>query len=155
MGDGDLKGQIIASRASSDKTLEEIGLSNFQLTERIINGEPCGIVSATLAAKKSISNVTLNFGISNHHGIVVCAWDGAKAGLLISELKTTKAYTVEMSFNKRLLPGKYYVSCIIHEVIGEVSKPHKLYQNFLSFEILGDESMTGIANLNMSVKLNN
>jgi ABC-type polysaccharide/polyol phosphate transport system ATPase subunit len=152
MGDTDLKGKVLA--ANGDTLSSNIVLEDFELVERTVDGESCGLLSATLQAKETIANVTINFGISNHHGIVVCAWDGARAGLVIPALKNSKKYTVEMVFRKRLLPGKYFVSCIVHELIGDVTKPLALYQNFLSFEILGDNSMSGIANLNISVRIN-
>ena len=58
---------------------------------------------------------------------------------------------VHMRFKKRLLPGRYFVSAIVNELVGDVAKPLALHQNVLSFEITGSDLMTGIADLGMSL----
>jgi len=151
MGDSDLKGKVL-KLASNKRSLDSAAvMKDFRLTERNIDGETFGVVSALLSVQKDIEHLSVNFGISNQHGIVVCAWDGARSVLKIPKLNSGDERNLEMIFSKRLLPGRYFISCIINELIGDVTKPQSIYQNFLSFEIVGSDVMSGIADLNMSL----
>ena len=153
MGDSDLTGKVLKI-ASNEESLENaVMLENFQLTERNIDGEAWGVIRAQLIAQRDIEKISINFGLSNQHGIVVCALDGAKSGMTILKLKSGEKRNVEMMFSKRLLPGRYFASSIAHELIGDVTKPQSIYQNFLSFEIAGGDEMSGIANLNMKIAI--
>ena len=153
MGDSDLTGKVLKVAANNNGLDNAAVLENFQLIERNIDGEALGVISAQLLAQRDIEQISINFGISNQHGIVVCAFDGAKSGMPILKLKSGEKRNVEMIFSKRLLPGRYFVSSIVHELIGDVTKPQSIYQNFLSFEIAGDNIMSGIANLNMKIAI--
>lgn len=153
MGDTELKGKVLNSSTKKTSLNDVVRLEKFRLAERSIDGALFGVISAELTAKTDTENLTVNFGISNQHGIVVCAWDGARAGMRIPQLKSEESREIEMTFRKRLLPGRYFVSCIIHELIGDVTKPQSIYQNFLSFEISGGDAMSGIADLEMDVTM--
>jgi hypothetical protein len=154
MGDTDFKGKVLKAASTSSALANEVVLENFSLSERFIDGRPFGVVAADLSVKRSMDNITLNFGISNHHGIVVCAFDGARGGFMIPRIQSEDKLRVEMVFRKHLLPGRYYISCLVHELIGDISRPQCLCQNIVTFEITGSDSMSGIANLNMSVRIN-
>jgi ABC-type polysaccharide/polyol phosphate transport system ATPase subunit len=153
MGDTKLKGKTLDSSPKNPGLDNNVTLERFRLSERQVAGESFGVLSADIVAKKEIDNISINFGISNQHGIVVCAWDGARAGMKIPRLKADEIRKVEMTFRKRLLPGRYFVSCIVHELIGDVARPQSIHQNFLSFEIIGGEVMSGIADLELSLAI--
>jgi ABC-type polysaccharide/polyol phosphate transport system ATPase subunit len=153
LGDSDLKGKSLGDPGEPTGLSNEVRLDKFKLTERKLNGETVGVIHAELFAFRDINHVTINFGIRNHQGIVVCAWDGSKGGLSIPVLREGERLPVELCFKKRLLPGRYFVSAIVHQLVGEVAKPLSLNQNFLSFDIVGDDSMSGIADLDMHVQL--
>ncbi|MDH4083362.1 MAG: ABC transporter ATP-binding protein [Nitrospira sp.] len=153
MGDTDLKGKVLKLVSDKSALDHDVVLEGFCLTERDVDGESFGVVQAQLAVRRGMEHISMNFGISNHHGIVVCAWDGARAGMIVRQLKAGDRHNVEMMFRKRLLPGRYFVSCIIHELVGDVTKPQSIYQNFLSFEISGSDVMSGIADLEMSIAM--
>lgn len=153
MGDTDLKGKVLKLAPDRSTLDHDVVLEGFRLTERDDGGDSFGVVNAQLAVRRDIEHISINFGISNHHGIVVCAWDGARAGKIVRQLRAGDRRNVEMTFSKRLLPGRYFVSCIIHELIGDVTKPQSIYQNFLSFEIGGSDVMSGIADLEMSIEM--
>jgi ABC-type polysaccharide/polyol phosphate transport system ATPase subunit len=150
MGDDDLQGRINKSRPST-KLRNEVTLEDIKLTEEDALDGPVGVVSATLQAHAAVENVTMNFGISSHHGIVICAVDGYKSGLVLPAMQPGQTHRIRMQFAKRLLPGRYFVSAIIHSLIGDVTKPLSLYQNFLSFDVGGDPRMTGLADLQMQI----
>lgn len=153
LGDADLKGKVLKLAPGRSTLDHDVVLEGFRLIERNIDGDTLGVVNAQLAVRRDIEHISINFGISNHHGIVVCAWDGARAGMIVQQLKAGDRRSVEMRFSKRLLPGRYFVSCIIHELIGDVTKPQSIYQNFLSFEIGGNDVMSGIADLGMGIEM--
>jgi ABC-type polysaccharide/polyol phosphate transport system ATPase subunit len=153
MGDSDLTGKVLKASSNRESLEHAVTLNDFQLTERNIEGEPWGVISAEILAQKDIEHISINFGLSNQHGIVVCALDGVKSGMTILKLKSGEKRNVEMIFSKRLLPGRYFASAIAHENIGDVPKPQSIYQNFLSFEIAGGDEMSGIANLNMHIAI--
>lgn len=153
MGDDDLRGRINKG-AKADKTLgQEVVLDQFALAEEIQDGEAYGVLSARLRARKPIDHVTVNFGISHQSGIVVCAVDGAKSGLHLRSLAKGEERRLELRFAKRLLPGRYFISGIVHQLVGDVTKPLSLYQNFMSFDIGGGDAMTGLADLAMAMEV--
>lgn len=151
MGDDDLEGKVTKG-ARPDRALgNEVVLDQFALSERVVDGVPHGVISARLLARQDAEHVTLNFGISNHTGITVCALDGARSGVQIERLARGDERRVEMRFARRLLPGRYFVSCIVHQMVGDVTRPLSLYQNFLSFDVPGGDAMTGVADLGMGI----
>jgi ABC-type polysaccharide/polyol phosphate transport system ATPase subunit len=153
MGDSDLKGKLLKTAVKAEKLNQDVVLEGFQLTEKAEVGGMVGIISANLFAKRDMELISMNFGITNAHGIVVCAFDGARAGFVIPRLEVGQKRCIKMSFNKYLLPGRYFVSCIIHELVGDVAKPQGLYQNVLSFDITGNDVMNGIADLGMHISV--
>nr|WP_281720656.1 ABC transporter ATP-binding protein [Nitrosomonas nitrosa] len=153
MGDTDMKGKVLKLGLHKSVLDQDVVLEGFRITDRNVDGEPFGVIHAQLVVRRDIENISINFGISNHHGIVVCAWDGSRAGLVVRYLKRGDKRNIEMMFCRRLLPGRYFVSCIVHEIIGDVAKPQSIYQNFISFEVGGSDVMSGIANLEMSIAM--
>lgn len=152
MGDADLKGKLIKSDNSNNGLENLVRLENFNLTEKDINGERFGVIQANLTAIIDVQLISINFGISNQHGIVVCAWAGDKAGFLINSMQGNESKRIVMIFKKNLLPGKYFVSAIVNQHVGDISKPQSIYQNFLTFEMIGDNPMSGIADLEMAIQ---
>lgn len=132
-------------------TKNNVVLENFKLS-KISNKEiPLISIECDLKVNREVEQVTINFGLTNHHGIVVCSWDGAMAGKAITRLKDGEHKNVRMTFHNRLLPGRYYVSCIVNQLIGDIKKPLSIYQNILSFDVGGGNIMTGIADLGMDI----
>lgn len=153
MGDDDLRGRVTKG-AKADKGLgNEVVLDRFELQERLVDGEPHGVVSARLVARQDIDHVSINFGISHQSGITVCAIDGARSGMVMDRLAKGEERAVEMRFAKRLLPGRYFISCIANQLVGDVTRPLSLYQNFLSFDINGADALTGLADLGMGISV--
>jgi len=154
MGDDDFEGKLTRGGAKPDSTLtNDAVLEGFHISERREGDRSLGVVQACLRAQRDIDHLTLNFGIANQHGIVVCAVDGSRAGVLIHQLKAGDKRSIELSFERKLLPGRYFVSCIVHELIGDVTRPLSLYQNFVHFDLLGTDVMSGIADLSMDIKV--
>jgi hypothetical protein len=58
---------------------------------------------------------------------------------------------VEFVFYKHLLPGRYFITCSVHELVGDVSNTVALYQHVLAFDVLGsaDSPLSGIVDLRM------
>jgi len=153
MEDTDLKGKTLKSTSAQSGLDKDAVLEGFRLTERDIDGAPFGVIHAQLVLRRNIEYISINFGIRNHHGIVVCAWDGVRAGWIVRLSKAGDRRDIEMMFSKRLLPGRYFVTCIVHELVGDVTKPQSLYQNILSFEVGGSDVMSGIADLEMRIAM--
>lgn len=151
MGDTDMKGKVLKFEADKSLLAQDVVLEDFRFTERDVNGVSFGVIHAQLVVRRDIEYVSINFGIRNHDGIVVCAWDGARAGKIVRFLKAGDRRSIEMMFCKRLLPGRYFVSCIVYEIVGDVTKPQSIYQNVLSFEVGGSDIMSGIVDLEMSI----
>lgn len=150
MGDDDFEGKLVKGTSQPSKLHNDVTLEGMASTSE--PGDGMVALRGVLKAHKDVDNITLNFGISNHLGIVVCAFDGTKAGLIIPRLQSGESHGIDMCFSKRrLLPGRYYVSAIVHTVVGDVTKPLALYQNFLSFEVSGDSYMVGMADLSMTI----
>ena len=154
MGDSDLTGKLLKS-SNRNNLPNDINLEKFRLTERKTMEGAFGIVTAQLNLQRDIDSFTINFGITNQHGIVVCAWNGALADKVISSLKAGESRNIEMIFSKKLIPGRYFISCVINELIGDVTKPQSIYQNFLSFEVSGGDIMSGVADLDMNINILN
>ena len=156
MGDSDLKAK--ETRGASDGAHQDgdLELRNFSLYEEV-EGErdPFCVVAVEMYAKRDIETPSVNFGVSNHHGIVVCALDGQLSGLSLPAIKAGESRKLNFRFAKTMLPGKYFFSAVTHELVGDVAKPQSLYQNILSFDVRGDGAMSGIANLKMAVNFTN
>lgn len=149
MGDSDV---TVRPSGSEAKLLnEDVMLKGFHLLDT--SGSDEIVVAAKLVANRDVDQVAVNFGISNQHGIVVCSLNGSSGPGVIGALRTGAGRELRMKFKKRLLPGRYFLSAIVHELIGDVTRPLGLYQNVISFEIGGSDVMTGIADLAMSLEL--
>lgn len=151
MGDSDLKAKETRGASEHAEQKGDLELLDFALREEEDSDESYCVVEAELHARRDITTPSVNFGISNHHGIVVCALDGQLAGLRLRAMKSGDRQTLNFRFAKSLLPGRYFLSAVTHELIGDVAKPLSLYQNVLSFDIRGDAAMSGIANLKMAI----
>jgi ABC-type polysaccharide/polyol phosphate transport system ATPase subunit len=153
MGDDDMVGKVAKGAGGDRKLPQDLVLDRFSFSERVVDGEPAGVIRARLRARKDVEHASINFGITNQHGITVCALDGARAGLVLAQLAAGEQREVEMSFARRLLPGRYFVSAIVHELVGDVTRPLSLYQNVLHFDVPGGEAMTGVADLAMRIRV--
>jgi ABC-type polysaccharide/polyol phosphate transport system ATPase subunit len=154
MGDNDLEGRVHAPANGSSKLPNTVVIEDFRLAEEDRGGRPVAVVSARLTARAPVSHVALNFGISNSTGIVVCAFDGAKAGAVVEQLDEGESRSLEMTFDRgTLLPGRYFASCIANQLVGDVTRPLSMYQNVLSFDIMGPDTQAGVANLRMSIDI--
>lgn len=151
--DTDMKGKVHKFTSDKSGLDQDAVLEGFHLTERDIDGVTFGVIHAQLVVRRDFEYISINFGIRNHNGIVVCAWDGVRAGWIVRLSKAGDRRDIEMMFSKRLLPGRYFVTCIVHELVGDVTKPQSLYQNILSFEVSGSDVMSGIADLEMRIAL--
>lgn len=150
MGDDELKGKVLKQKNPSQLN-REAEMKDFRLEEGQSGGEKYGIVHALLKANRTIEHVAISFGIKNQEGIVVCVWDAVRAGEVLGRIGEGEEMKLAFKFVKRLLPGKYYVSCTVNELIGDVTKPICLYQNFMSFDVSGSNVMAGIADLAMGM----
>ena len=150
-GDSDLTVHAKPNK-KNDSAESEVALSCLSLSESRTDGEASIAVRCLLTANADVGHLSLHYGIRNEQGIVVCAFDGEKAGVILSPMCTGDTRTVEMHFLNRLLPGKYFLAASIHELIGDVTKSRGLFQNFVSFEVTGVREMAGIANLAMSLR---
>jgi ABC-type polysaccharide/polyol phosphate transport system ATPase subunit len=126
---------------------EEIILRNFEFAEDV--NKKTFLLKFEVFPNKDLESISINFGISSSNGITVCSMDGVKSGYLISFLKSNKKNNCVLQFDNNLLPGKYYMSSQVNQLVGDVTKPLALYQNFISFDIPGSDGMGGFANLNM------
>ena len=126
---------------------EEIILRNFEFVEQV--NKKTFLLKFEVFSNKDLEGIAINFGISSSNGITVCSMDGVKSGYLMSFLKSNKKTNCVLQFDNNLLPGKYYMSSQVNQLVGDVKKPLALYQNFISFDIPGSDGMGGFANLNM------
>lgn len=148
--DDTIRGRVLNDKGGS-KLPNQAVLENFRLVERDEGGERVCVVTAELKAIRSFEGLTVNFGVRNSQGIVVCALDGDRAGFDIKDVAAESVIPLSMSFKLRLLPGRYYFSSAVREVLGDANVPQSVYQNVLYFDVPGGPSMSGIADLAMRV----
>ncbi len=153
MGDDDFEGKITRGNKPDSTLSNDAVLEGFQISERQEGGRLLGVVTATLSLSRDIKHLTMNFGITNQHGITVCAIDGVRAGVHCESLCVGDNVPIELIFERRLLPGRYFVSCIVHELIGDITRPLSLYQNFAHFDVPGSAAVSGIADLDMQIHI--
>lgn len=153
MGEYDFEGKITRGTKPDSTLSNDAFLEDFQISERRVGEQIFGVVSACLQARRKIKQLTLNFGIANQHGITVSALDGSLAGFSIEQLNADESCAVELSFERKLAPGRYFVSCIVHELVGDVKKPLSLYQNFVYFDVPGGNAISGIADLGLNIRV--
>lgn len=149
MGDSDAKGRVnglVRSSAEFDVELSDFALDIDELREE-------AFFKFRLKSKREIDIATLNFGIRNQTGIVICAIDGADNGFYINSMSAGENLDVSMRFSLNILPGRYYISALAHELVGDVKRPLALYQNIMAFDVRGKSTMSGIANLAMMVEV--
>lgn len=147
----EVKSRFLSGKADhlngKSKISEEVVLKNFELVEQKSKKE--FLLKFKILSKVDLENIAINFGVTSSNGVTVCSLDGIKSGYLMSIVKAKNVMECVLRFDNNLLPGKYYVSSQINQLIGDVTKPLALYQNFLSFDIPGSDGMGGFANLNM------
>lgn len=133
---------------------QDARLENIRLAEDGSGSGARVVVAAEMVAQRDLENVALNFGIRNHQGIAICSWDGSRGGMALPRVEGGKTYPVEFIFHKHLLPGRFFFTASIHEVIGDVNRPVAIYQNCLSFDVAGepDSAMTGMVDLRMEAR---
>jgi ABC-type polysaccharide/polyol phosphate transport system ATPase subunit len=149
--DDDIVGKVVKGAGADSRLSQDIVLEQFAFEERQAGTESCGVIHARLRARRAVPHATINFGVTNHLGITVCALDGVRSGLVLSGLQEGEEREVEMVFARRLLPGRYFASAAVHELVGDVVRPLSLYQNFLHFDVPGGDAMSGVADLAMRV----
>lgn len=155
MGDDVVQGRVLKQAVAGASLPNEAVLDNFTLTEGGLPGSGRWAVRARLKTTRQLELLTINFGLSNSNGIVVCALDGGRYGFQLSKVQATEEYFLTMEFDRRLLPGRYYFSCIVYELIGDVSRPQSMYQNVLMFDVVGSNAVSGIADLHLHVSVLN
>lgn len=133
------------------ESTEEIIISNITLEEIHDDSEPSYIIHLVLSSKVDLKNMTLNFSIRDTSGIAFCAFDGASAKSTI-DINANTSQLVKMRFLRRMLPGRYYITFGVHQVIGDISKLLLLKQNAISFDVIGSSAMSGIADLGMQLE---
>jgi ABC-type polysaccharide/polyol phosphate transport system ATPase subunit len=153
--DGNMERKLLVKVSKSTMPKQDATLGKITLAE---DGQGSGarvVVKAELSAIRDLENVTLSFGIRNHHGIAICSWDGSQAGLVIPILAAGDVMPVEFVFYKHLLAGRYFFTGSVHELVGDISKPIAIYQNCLSFDVVArpDVAMQGIVDLNMEASV--
>lgn len=147
----EVSSRLLSGKASSlnkkSSLSEGIVLRNFEFVEG--ENKKTFLLKFEVLANKDLESISINFGISSSNGITVCSLDGVKSGYVISIIKSNKKIDCVLHFDNNLLPGKYYMSSQVNQLVGDVTKPLALYQNFISFDIPGSNGMGGFANLNM------
>jgi len=153
MGEDDFDGKLTRGSKSGNTLSNDVVLRDFLLSEREVSCRYFKVITACLVAKRDVEHATLNFGLRNQHGITVCALDGSRAGICLDYLRADEVVSVEMLFERRLLPGRYFASCIVHELRGDITIPLSLYQNFAHFDVSGSDAISGIADLDMHINI--
>ena len=148
---GNVEGAVVALKDKSKRPPQDAELLDLKIAE--FGQEPGArvVITGMLRAHRDMEHVALNFGIRNSQGIALCAWDGARGATETPRLAAGDVCPVEFVFHKHLLPGRYFVTCSVHELIGDVSSNVALYQNVLAFDVLGtaDSPLNGIVDLRM------
>lgn len=109
------------------------------------------VFKAKFLAAASSECVAFNFGIRNSSGITVCAIDGSEVGPLLHNVVEGEEYHLEFSFNNYLLGGKYFLSYIVNEVVGDAAVPLEMAQNFYNFDVASVSGQTGIVDLGLAL----
>ena len=108
-----------------------------------------GIIEARLCARVEVRHPAISFGIRNHQGIAIGAYDTSNKLNHLPSLSANESVLVRMQFNNILLPGNYFVTASTYELIGDVKVQTSLHSNVLRFEVVNTAEMTGLVNLNM------
>jgi ABC-type polysaccharide/polyol phosphate transport system ATPase subunit len=153
--DGSIERALQAKSLPSGDANQDARLLNIRLAEDGAGSGARVVVAADLTATRDLENVMLSFGIRNHQGIAMCSWDGSRGGIKMPSIRQGKTYPVEFIFHKHLLPGRFFFTASVHEIVGDVSKPLGIYQNCLSFDVAGepDGPMTGTVDLQMQARI--
>ncbi|UVM52144.1 ABC transporter ATP-binding protein [Pseudomonas sp. B21-015] len=109
------------------------------------------VFKAKFSATSSAECIAFNFGIRNSSGITVCSIDGAECGPLLRDVVEGDEYHLEFSFNNYLLGGKYFLSYIVNEVVGDAAVPLEMSQNFFNFDVASVSGQTGIVDLGLAL----
>lgn len=148
LGDSDVT--VRSAGAGTSLANSGVSLDGFRILDNTSVDDEI-VVAADLSAERDVEHLAVNFGVSNLQGIVVCSLNGSSGPGVLGAVRQGERRNLLMRFKKRLLPGRYYVSAIVHELVGDVTRPLGLYQNVISFEVNGSDIMTGIADLGMSL----
>ena len=148
---GSIEGGLVVRPDKTQRPQQDAELLELHISE--LGRQPGSriVVSGTLRVRRDIEHVTLNFGIRNDQGIALCSWDGSRGATSTPRMAAGESCPVEFVFLRHLLPGRYFVTCSVHEIVGDVSKTVALYQNCLSFDVVGnpDSPLTGMVDLRM------
>lgn len=148
--------ETVQTRRVQLKTSETINTPALELQsiDAIVPQDP-GIrvrMSATFKALREIDQATINIGLQNHEGIVVCQIDGNRAGVQVPSCSAGEVIAVEISLENRLTTGRYFASLLFSTQVGDVSKPIGLFQNVLQLDVIRSLSpFGGLVDLAMSV----
>jgi ABC-type polysaccharide/polyol phosphate transport system ATPase subunit len=153
MGDDDFEGKVLAGKSTASTLSRDVTLEDFKVLQASETRSLRSVVRARLCVHRAIDRMTINFGLTNQHGITVCALDGDRAGVHLVHLRPGSNHSVDLMFDRRLLPGKYFLSCMALELLGDVSRPLSLYQNIVRFEVGGSLAMSGIADLDLQISV--
>jgi ABC-type polysaccharide/polyol phosphate transport system ATPase subunit len=153
LGDDDFGGKVATGKRSAATLSRDVTLEDFKILQASEAASLRSVVRARLCVHRPVDRMTINFGLTNQHGITVCALNGDLAGVHLVQLTPGSNHSVDLTFERRLLPGKYYLSCVALELVGDVSRPLSLYQNIVQFEVGGSLAMSGIANLDMRIEV--
>ncbi|MFY1666486.1 ABC transporter ATP-binding protein [Pseudomonas sp. Pseu.R1] len=132
------------SDASADRMITNFSLEYLKDSNKYL-------FSGVFVAPSAISCVAFNFGIRNSSGISVCSIDGSEVGPMLTDVEEGDEYKLVFSFDNRLLGGKYFLSYIINEVVGDAAVPLEMSQNFFSFDVATVSGQTGIVDLGLAI----
>jgi ABC-type polysaccharide/polyol phosphate transport system ATPase subunit len=150
LSEDEVKGRIDMKGTQVSGLEKSIVMTNPRLSESATSeGKLTVVIRAELKARRDLRQVAVNFGVQNQIGVVVCSLDGPNSGVLLEPLTKGETAEIQMSFDVNLLGGRYSVSCMFQEIIGDVAKPINMYQNFAFFEVAVQGAQSGIANLHM------
>lgn len=148
---GSIEGALVARSVDQERPPQDAELLGLAISTYSPEPGSRVVVTGTLRVHRDMEHVTLNFGIRNSQGIALCSWDGGRGAANAPRMSAGDAYPVEFVFHKHLLPGRYFFTCSVHELVGDVSNTVALYQHVLAFDVVGavDSPLTGIVDLRM------
>jgi ABC-type polysaccharide/polyol phosphate transport system ATPase subunit len=109
------------------------------------------VFKGTFTAPRSAECIAFNFGIRNSAGISVCAIDGSEVGPMLQDVVEGDEYHLSFTFKNYLLGGKYFLSYLINEVVGDATIPLEMSQNFFNFDVASVSGQTGIVDLGLAL----
>lgn len=148
---GTIERGIAVKSPAADRPAQDAELLDLKIAESSPEPGSRVVVTGTLLAHRNLQHVTLNFGIRNSQGIALCSWDGSRGATNAPPLVAGQSCPVEFAFEKHLLPGRYFITCSVHELVGDVTLTVALYQHVLAFDVVGtvDDPQSGMVDLRM------